>query len=245
MSQKEKDLIFSLNNNQLDPDKGIDIAGHVVSWNDIPDWSKPVVKSILETVRAKDPYTFFHCCRVGRSARLLGKAAGMNEYEQVVLEYAGLLHDVGKIGIPDNILLKPAKLNTEEIHMMNMHPIKSLQIIKPLMTQNFFKDVAVGVELHHERPDGRGYPYGLSANNISELVKMISLVDSIDAMTSVRPYRKPLSDQACIDEITKNAGTQFDEQLVKIYIKSNPFFKKEIDSIKSQDQIAHSLLVAA
>lgn len=216
-----------------------------MSWNDIPEWSKSITKSILEAVKAKDPYTFFHCCRVGRNARLLGKAAGMNEYQQFVLEYSGLLHDVGKIGIPDNILFKPAKLTTEEIHMMKMHPIKSLQIIKPLMTEAFFKDVAVGVELHHERLDGRGYPYGLSESNISELVKMVTLVDAIDAMTSVRPYRKPLSVEASIKEIRKNAGTQFDKQLVETYISFHPFFKKEIKAIKIEDQIAHSLLLAA
>ena len=132
-------------------------------WNDIPDWARVVTKSILETVKSKDPHTFIHCCGVGRSAKLLGKAAGLNEYEQIVLEYAGLLHDVGKVGIPDKILFKPAKLSPEEIHMMKMHPVKSLQIIKPLIHHKFFEDVSQGVELHHERLDGLGYPYGLHA----------------------------------------------------------------------------------
>lgn len=216
-----------------------------VKWNNIPDWATAVTKSILESVKAKDPYTFYHCCRVGRNARLLGKAAGLNEYEQIILEYSGLLHDVGKIGIPDNILFKPAKLSLEEIHMMKMHPVKSLQIIKPLMTETFFKDISAGVELHHERLDGLGYPYGLEAKDISEFVRMVTLVDAIDAMVSTRPYRKAMSLEAAIEEIKRHAGTQFDEQLVKIYIESHKYFREEIKDIKTGDQIAHTLLVAS
>jgi HD-GYP domain-containing protein (c-di-GMP phosphodiesterase class II) len=216
-----------------------------VSWNNVPEWAKAVTKSILETVKAKDPYTFYHFCRVGRNSRLLGKAAGMNEYQQIVLEYSGLFHDVGKVGIPDNILFKPAKLTLEELHMMKMHPIKSLQIMKPLMHEAFFKDVSVAVELHHERIDGRGYPYGLTDKNISELVRMVTLVDAVDAMISTRPYKKAMPHAMVMDEIRKHAGTQFDEQLVKIYLQSEVFFKNEIKEIKLGDQIAHSLLVAS
>ncbi len=216
-----------------------------MSWNDIPEWSKAVTKSILETVKAKDPYTFFHCCRVGRSARLLGKAAGLNEYQQLVLEYSGLLHDVGKVGIPDNVLFKPAKLTDPEMHMMKMHPVKSLQVIKPLMFESFFKDIAPGVELHHERLDGRGYPYGLNSKDISEIVRMVTLVDAVDAMITTRPYRKAMPIEKAIEEIKTHSGTQFDKNLVTIYIESYKFNKKEISNIKPEDQIAHSLLIAS
>lgn len=216
-----------------------------MSWNDIPEWAKAVTKSILETVKAKDPYTFFHCCRVGRNARLLGKVAGLNEYQQIVLEYSGLLHDIGKVGIPDNVLLKPARLTDDEMHMMKMHPVKSLQIIRPLMNIDFFKDVAIGVELHHERLDGRGYPYGLNSKDISELVRMVTLVDAVDAMVSSRPYRKGIAIESAIEEIQRHAGSQFDDQLVKIYINSQKHFKEEIKDIKNGDQIAHSLLIAS
>lgn len=216
-----------------------------MNWNDVPDWANAVTKSILAAVKAKDPYTFFHCCRVGRNARILGKVAGLNEYQQIVLEYSGLLHDVGKVGIPDNVLFKPAKLSDDEMHMMKMHPVKSLQIIKPLMSEDFFKDVGVGVELHHERLDGRGYPYGLKASEISELVRMVTLVDAVDAMVSTRPYRKGMPQEMAVEEIKRHAGTQFDDQLVKIYIDAQKSFKDEIKDIREGDQIAHTLLIAS
>ncbi len=216
-----------------------------MSWNDIPEWSKAVTKSILETVKAKDPYTFFHCCRVGRSARLLGKAAGLNEYQQLVLEYSGLLHDVGKVGIPDNVLFKPARLTEPEMHMMKMHPVKSLQVIKPLMFSDFFKDVSKGVELHHERLDGRGYPYGFNAKDISEIVRMVTLVDAVDAMITTRPYRKAMPIERAFEEIRNNSDTQFDKNLVTIFIDSYRHTKKEIKDINPEDQIAHALLIAS
>lgn len=216
-----------------------------MSWKDIPEWAKASTKSILEIVKAKDPYTFFHCCRVGMSSRLLGKACGLNEYQQIVLEYSGLLHDVGKVGIPDSVLFKPAKLTEAEAYMMKMHPIKSLQVIKPLMIVDFFKDVALGVELHHERPDGRGYPYGYSAKDISELVRMVSLVDAFDAMTTTRPYRKAMAAEKAIQEVKQHAGTQFDENVVKVFVDSQRFMQKEIKNIKVEEHIAYSLMKAS
>lgn len=212
---------------------------------DIPTWAFNSVRSILEALKAKDPHTFYHCCRVGRSARLLGKSAGMDEYTQTVLEYSGLLHDVGKVGIPDQILFKPAKLSSEEIHMMKMHPVKSLQIIKPLLDAPFFKDVAPGVELHHERLDGLGYPYGLHAKDISMEVRVISLVDAIDAMVSTRPYRKGMPMERVIEEVQRCVGTQFDQGLVDVYLNSYRSWNQEIKNIKEGEQIAHSLLKIA
>lgn len=213
--------------------------------NEIPSWAFNAVRSVLEALKAKDPHTFYHCCRVGRSARLLGKSIGMNEYTQTVLEYSGLLHDVGKVGIPDQILFKPAKLSSEEIHMMKMHPVKSLQIIKPFLDDPFFKDIAPGVELHHERLDGLGYPYGLQAKDISMEVRIVTLVDAIDAMVSTRPYRKGMSMDRVVEEIQRCIGTQFDEILVDTYIKSYKSWNQEIKNIKEGEQIAHSLLKVA
>lgn len=217
-----------------------------MSVKSIPSWAFNTVKAILESVKAKDPHTFYHCCRVGRSARLLGKSFGISDnYMLNVLEYSGLLHDIGKVGIPDQILFKPAKLSVEEVHMMKMHPVKSLQIIKPLLDEQFFKDVSKGVELHHERLDGLGYPYGLKAEDIPMEVRIVSLVDSVDAMVSTRPYRKGMSMDRVVEELNRCAGTQFDPDLVKIYIESYRNWNQEIKNIKDGEQIAHSLLKIA
>jgi len=198
-----------------------------VSWNDIPDWASQVTKSLLQALKAKDPHTFFHCCRVGKSARLLGKAAGLNEYEQHVLEYAGIFHDIGKIAVPDDVLFKPAKLTRDEYRLMKLHPIQSMEVIMPLMGNAFFKDIAPGVELHHERLDGTGYPYGLEEKDIPILTRIVSIVDSVDAMISTRPYCKGMSMERVISELKRCSGTQFDEALVRIYLDAYKFWEKE------------------
>ena len=216
-----------------------------MAWNNIPDWAYSVTKSILESVKAKDPHTFFHCCRVGHSARLLAKSIGLNEYEQIILEYSGLLHDIGKVGIPDKILFKPSTLTPEETHMMRMHPIKGLQIIKPLTHEKFFDHVSEGIELHHERLDGLGYPYGLQAKEISTLVRILTLVDAVDAMTSTRPYRKGTSIENAIKELERHKGTQFDPNFVKIYIESHKSFDQANKEKSSERHITEDLLKSA
>lgn len=215
-----------------------------MSWNDIPDWAADVTKALLKSLKAKDPHTFFHCCRVGKSARLLGKAAGLNEYEQHVLEYAGIFHDIGKVGIPDEVLFKPAKLSRDEYRLMKLHPVQSMEIIEPLMHNIFFKDIAPGVELHHERLDGTGYPYGLSEKDIPILTRIVTIVDSVDAMVSTRPYCKGMSMERVVGELKRCSGTQFDEALVHIYLDAYKFWEKEKPS---QDPllVADSLLKAA
>lgn len=216
-----------------------------MSWNDIPDWASDVTKALLKSLKAKDPHTFFHCCRVGKSARLLGRAAGLNEYEQHVLEYAGIYHDIGKIGIPDEVLFKPAKLTRDEYRLMKLHPVQSLEIIEPLMHHTFFKDVAPGVELHHERLDGTGYPYGLAEKDIPILTRIVTIVDSVDAMVSSRPYCKGMSMERVISELKRCSGTQFDEALVRIYLDAYKFWEKEKPKQDESLLVADSLLKAA
>lgn len=218
-----------------------------MSWNDIPDWASHVTKALLQTLKAKDPHTFFHCCRVGKSARLLGKAAGLNEYEQHVLEYAGIFHDIGKIAVPDDVLFKPAKLTRDEFRLMKLHPVQSMEVIMPLMSNAFFKDIAPGVELHHERLDGTGYPYGLEEKDIPILTRIVSIVDSVDAMISTRPYRKGMPMERVITELKRCSGTQFDEALVRIYLDAYKFWEKESANKKDEGGllIADGLLRAA
>lgn len=217
-----------------------------MSWNNIPDWAADVTKALLQTLKAKDPHTFFHCCRVGKAARLLGKAAGLNEYEQHVLEYSGLYHDIGKIAIPDEVLFKPAKLSRDEYRLMKLHSVQSLEIIAPLLGNAFFKDIAPGVELHHERLDGTGYPYGLSEKDIPIMTRIVSIVDSVDAMVSSRPYCKGMPMERVVSELKRCSGTQFDESLVKIYIDAYKFWEKETPKKSDHDfLVADNLLKAA
>lgn len=193
-----------------------------MAWNDIPEWTFDVSKSIMQTVNIKDPETFQHCIRVSRNARLLSEAAGLNEYESRVVEFAGLFHDVGKVGVPDEILLKPAKLTADEYRIMQSHPVKSAQIIEPLTHVDFFKELVPGVLHHHERVDGKGYPFGLSGDEIPLAARIILIVDTVDAMTTARAYRKGLPFEVVQQELRDFSGRQFDSHLVKIFLEAQP-----------------------
>ena len=167
------------------------------TWDDIPDWTSRFANSVLQTVKEKDLHTFLHCCRVGHGARQLAKALGLNLFEQAVMEYSGLFHDVGKVGIPDNILLKPGRLEPAEIEIMKLHPLKSGAIIEPMAHEVFIKELLPGIYAHHERIDGTGYPYNLAGDKIPLSGRLIAVVDSYDAMTNVRPYRNPFLKRKC------------------------------------------------
>lgn len=208
-----------------------------MAWDDIPAWATDVANSILRTVKEKDPHTFYHCCRVGRGSRQLAKAIGLNEFEQAVLEYSGLFHDVGKVGIPDNILLKPGRLDKEEIEVMKAHPVKSAQIIDPLSHSAFFRFMLPGVRYHHEKIDGTGYPFGLVGERIPLPARLIAVVDTFDAMTNVRSYRKALSKEKVIQELIDYSGSQFDTQLVKIFLEVLPHLEKAQPEKMGEDEV--------
>lgn len=215
-----------------------------MAWDDVPEWSDNVAKALLEAVKRKDEDTFFHCCRVGRTARWLGRAAGFNEFEQMVLEYSGLFHDIGKVGIPDSILSKPSKLDTEELEVIKSHPIKSADIIEPLAGTPFFRFLLAGIRHHHERIDGLGYPYGLSGEHIPIMARVISIVDTFDAMTTSRPYRKGLPVEVARKEILDHSGTQFDANLARIFLEAQPYWK-DIHNPKAEDEVISLILVRA
>lgn len=217
-----------------------------MAWDDIPDWASQVANSILLTLKEKDPHTFYHCCRVGRGARQLAKAAGLNEFEQAVLEYSGLFHDVGKVGIPDNILLKPGRLDREEIEVMKAHPIKSAAIIDPLTHNAFFRFMLPGIRYHHEKTDGTGYPFGLVGERIPLSARVVAVVDTYDAMTNVRPYRKPLPKDKVIQELKDFSGRQFDAQLVKVFLELLPHLEKaDPEKTSAEESVVAQLLKVA
>lgn len=202
-----------------------------MAWGEIPEWADLLVATLLETLRIRDPYTFGHCQRVGRYARLLAKATGLNESEQKLIELSGIFHDLGKIGIPDSILLKPNRLTPEEQEMMRTHPMKGADILQPLTQVPFFKGLIPGVRYHHERIDGYGYPDGIQGKDIPLSARIILIVDTFDAITTSRPYRQGSPDEFAYQELKLFSGRQFDSHLVGIFLQSHPYWdqiEKEI-----------------
>lgn len=188
----------------------------------LPTWAKTTVHALLNSLRQRDPYTYGHCLRVARNARLLAKAAGLDSEHQEIIEYSSIFHDIGKIGIPDRILLKPSRLNSEEEEIMKLHPVKSVEIIEPLTSATFFEALVPGIKHHHEHMDGGGYPDGLQGNQIPLNARIILIADTFDAITTTRPYRQALSHEIAYKELRRFSGRQFDMQLVKIFLQSHP-----------------------
>jgi putative nucleotidyltransferase with HDIG domain len=196
-----------------------------VAWDDIPDWSLTVARQLLDEVKAKDPFTFHHCCRVGRSSRRLAKAIGLNEFEQAILEYSGLFHDIGKARIPTEILVKPGRLDKNEIEIMKSHPTLSAEMIQHLDHVPFFRFMLPGIKYHHEKIEGTGYPNALKGDAIPLFARVIAVVDSFDAMTNARPYRNPLPEEKALNELREFSGRQFDFHLVKAFMEILPEIK--------------------
>ena len=169
-----------------------------MAWDDIPDWSLEVARQLLDEVKQKDPFTFYHCCRVGRGSRKLAKAIGLNEFEQAILEFSGLFHDIGKARIPTDILVKPGRLDKGEIEVMKSHPVLSAEMIQHLDNVPFFRFLIPGVKYHHEKFEGEGYPNALKGGDIPLFARLIAVVDSFDAMTHARPYRNALAEEKAI-----------------------------------------------
>lgn len=197
---------------------------------DVPDNVYEISRALLQSLKVVDPLTFYHCCRVGEFSRRLARDSGLDLYEQKLAEFAGLFHDVGKIGIPQSVIHKPAKLDLDEFNLMKKHPELSEQIIRVLSDIPFFKDLLAPVRSHHhERIDGAGYPDGLAGDQVPLLARAILIVDTYDAMTRTRSYRKGLPVEVVYSELQKYSGTQFDSQLVKIFLQSHPFWEQEPD----------------
>lgn len=181
----------------------------------------------MQSLKIVDPLTFAHCCRVGEMARKLARDAGLSEYEQKLAEFAGLFHDIGKIGVPQEIISKPSKLTDEEYDLMKLHPQLSEEIIKPLSSEAFFADLLPGIRGHHERVDGRGYPDKKRGDEIPLIARIILVVDTCDAMSETRAYRKGLPIEVVYEELKRCAGTQFDSQLVQIFLQAHSLWKDQ------------------
>lgn len=203
----------------------------------MPTWAYDTAQALLQALQAVDPHTYQHCLRVGQLAKYLAKSAGLNEYQQKVAEFAGMFHDIGKIGISQDIIAKPGKLDAKELDIMKTHPVISEAILKPLGQADFFADLMGPVRGHHERVDGEGYPDKKLGDEIPLLGRVILVVDTYDAMSQNRAYRKGLPNEIVYAELKRCSGTQFDPQLVRIFLEAHRFFiPTEIDR-ETQEKI--------
>ncbi len=175
-----------------------------------------IVQTLARTIDAKDKYTNGHSQRVARYSREIARRMGKSEDEVREIYYAGLLHDVGKIHVPDLIINKPSKLTSDEFSYIKLHPIAGHHILKD-MKEN--PNISEGAKWHHERYDGKGYPNGLSGDNIPEIARIICVADAYDAMTSYRSYRSVMPQEDVKKEFEKGMGTQFDPEIAKVMIE--------------------------
>ena len=173
------------------------------------------IKTFTNFIDAKDPYTKGHSSRVAQYARLIASHMGYSKEELDNIYYIALLHDVGKMGIPDNILNKPAKLTPEERKVIETHTTNGAEMLKDFST---IPDIISGALYHHERYDGTGYPRGLKAEDIPMIARIICVADSYDAMNSVRCYRGALSKEEIMNELDRCSGTQFDPEIAAIML---------------------------
>ena len=171
--------------------------------------------ALAEAIEAKDKYTHGHSSRVAQYSEMIARHVGKDEKERQNIYLAGLLHDVGKIGIPENIINKDSKLTDEEYGIIKTHPVIGNQILQKIKKNS---NLSIGAHYHHERYDGRGYPEGLKGKEIPEIARIIAVADAYDAMTSKRSYRDPLPQQVVREEIVKGKGSQFDPKFAEIML---------------------------
>ncbi|MBI2519342.1 MAG: HD-GYP domain-containing protein [Bdellovibrio sp.] len=183
-----------------------------------------IAKCLLRALQLKDPYTYEHSARVAYYSVRAGEELGLSKKELTKLELAAFFHDVGKIGIPDSILQKPARLEEAEFRLMKTHPEKTYQILLEFCEEggssSEFTEIALAALHHHERYDGRGYPSGLKGEQIPLYARIILIADTFDAMTSTRPYRQGLPYEVAFAELKEFSGDQFDKNLVEVFISA-------------------------
>lgn len=194
--------------------------------NDLSELFYKTIKSIAHALDAKDQYTHGHSMRVTLYSLALAKALNLSEDLMEEIETAGLLHDIGKIAIPEKILLKPGKLTDEEYEIMKTHPELGEKLVEGIEK---LKLISNWLKHHHERYDGKGYPDGLAGEHIPISSRIISIADTYDAMTSNRAYRNALAHEDAIAEIIRCAGAQFDPHLAELFSQIG----EEINAIKA------------
>ena len=186
------------------------------SYKKLNDSYKNTIFALSNAVDARDPYTAGHSARVTKISMLLGKTLDLPEEKLGNLEYAALFHDIGKIGIPDYILLKNSKLTDEEFEIIKKHPEMGVRILKSI---DFLTEGLPIIKHHHEKFMGKGYPDDINGEDIPLGARIIAIADTYDAITSDRPYRKGLSHETAVEEILRNKGLQFDDKMVDAFMQ--------------------------
>ncbi len=210
----------------------MDLASEVEKKTaEVKQLSMQVVEAMADAIDAKDTYTNGHSGRVAEYSREMAKRLGYDDRTQKSIYVMGLLHDVGKIGVPDAVINKPARLTDEEYEIIKTHPVIGARILEKIKAM---PTLMTGARWHHERYDGKGYPDGLKGNDIPEEARIIAVADAYDAMSSRRSYRDELSQETVRAEIEKGRGTQFDPAFADIMLQM-------IDEDKNYDMREHVL----
>ena len=183
---------------------------------DIERMTMQTITTIANTIDAKDEYTRGHSKRVAEYSATIAAELGMSDVEVSNIRIIGLLHDIGKIGIPDSVLNKPGKLTNEEFQIMKGHTLAGAEILKDI---DMIPGLEIRAKYHHERIDGKGYPEGVSGDDIPYIARIIAVADAYDAMSSNRVYRRHLPKDKILSELEKGCGTQWDEEITKVMIK--------------------------
>lgn len=182
---------------------------------ELEELSHEIFEAIAKAIDANDPYTAGHSKRVAQYAKMIASRMDFSPDEIEEIYYAGLIHDVGKLGIDNKIINKNGSLTNEEFSEIKRHPVLGYEILKDISVKGKFAD---GAKCHHERIDGSGYPNGLNGKEISQLARIISVADAYDAMTSKRSYRDVLPQAVVREQIEKGIGTQFDPVAARIML---------------------------
>ncbi len=204
------------------------------------------IHTLVQAVETKDHYTRGHSERVSRASVMVGRFIGMREDRLNALRYAGILHDVGKLGVPTKLLQKTDRLSEEEFAAIKLHPVRGLEMLSDI---EFLDEAFKGILHHHERLDGRGYPMGLAGTQIPEFARVIAVADAFDSMTSTRSYRHARSVEDAIAELLRCKGSQFDPGMVDALIASlvkEPWVASGVDdAAERSDDVANALSIAA
>jgi len=198
----------------------------------------PIIRSLVQALDARDPYTKGHSEQIAIYAVMIAKELGLSVIDVENIRFAGLLHDIGKIGIPEKILNKSGKLTPNEFNQIKLHPYISAQILKPVF---LFTSLLPIVYHHHERWDGKGYPDGLAGEDIPLGARILAVADAFDAMISNRVYRQVKNKDAAVNELVKSAAGQFDPRIVDAFLTGlqKQLFEEKVDSVWKFDNLSN------